>query len=79
MSDTIAFEFQGFATTWKIFALFSISCNYAQKIGNFTKPAENKGKSALLKSSPPTYPQKPWTALLLPLPPDGGSPDREST
>ena len=38
------------------------------------KGAENKGNSCLLKSSPLTYPQIPWTALLLPSPQFSGSP-----
>jgi hypothetical protein len=75
----IPLEFQGFATMEKIFPIKSTSSKSAQKIGNLTKPAKNKGKSALPKSSPQSYPQIPWTALLLPTPLVGGSPDKEST
>jgi hypothetical protein len=63
---TIHLGFQGFAAHKKIFRAKSIAYECAQKIGNFTNRAENKGKTAILKSSPQSYPQIPWTALLLP-------------
>ncbi|NPD13777.1 hypothetical protein HOY34_01005 [Xinfangfangia sp. D13-10-4-6] len=52
----------------KIFCFLSRPCEFAQILGKHVRLAENKGKIALSKVSPQSYPQKWWTKSLLPRP-----------
>lgn len=70
--------FQGFAGSMKIFTVKSSTYIIAYKIGNVKNPPENNGNFALVKSSPQSYPQKEWTAFLLPRPVVQCRPDTES-
>jgi hypothetical protein len=60
--------FQGFADKQKMFLMKSMAWQNAQKTGTTMNRAENNGNFALVKSSPQSYPQKEWTAFLLPRP-----------
>jgi hypothetical protein len=50
----------------KIFPLSSVPYKSAYFLGKSRKGAKNKEKSGVPKTFPQSYPQKPWTALLLP-------------
>jgi hypothetical protein len=50
----------------KIFLLFSERYKFAYFLVNVRKGAKNKEISALSEFFPQVYPQKPWTACLLP-------------
>ena len=45
--------------------MISIGYDFAYFLGSSTKGAENKGNSAMPKTFPQVYPQKPWKPFLL--------------